>query len=166
VIGMLDQIQGLVRWVMLAVIALLVAACGWLYVSKASVQSQFAQYRAEVAQAKAKEEARAREAEHRLTVANERLTDELTKKDRLLAARDVAARRSDAGLRDEIARLNGRPAPENPDAAAAAGEARVARELLGACSQRYTELAREADELRDQVIGLQRFAADVCKAGQ
>lgn len=152
--------------VLIGLIALVTAIAGWLYVSKARVEVEFASFKASVATQVAEGQAKARDAERLLAKTTERLTDELTEKDRLLAARSAAARRSDAGLRDEIARLNARPIPSNPELAAAVEEARTARELLGACSERYTELARQADELRDQVIGLQRFATDICHAGE
>ena len=124
------------------------------YVGKTRVTIELAEYRLEVAQATAGAEAKARGREREMAKTNERLTDELTKKDRLLAARDAAARRSHAGLRDEIARLNARPTPSNPESAAFSDEARVARELLGSCSEEYRSVALEADGLRDQVSGL------------
>ena len=83
-------------------------------------------------------------------------------------ARDVAAAAAVRGLRNEVARLNSRPDPYAPgDAglAACAGEAATARELLGESSGAYQQLAEEADGLRDQVIGLQQFARDVCRTG-
>lgn len=131
----------------------------------AETRSEFSQYKAQAAEQQAQLVAKHRQVEVELSTRNERLIHELAEKDRQLAARAAAARRSDAGLRDEIARLNARPVPANPELAAAADEARAARELLGSCSQRYTELAREADELRDQVTGLQDFATNVCRAG-
>lgn len=136
------------------------------YVGKNSIITQFSAYKLEVAQATARQEAKARDTERKLATTNERLTDELTKKDRLLAARDAAARRSDAGLRDEIARLNARPAPSNPESAAFADEARLARELLGSCSEEYRGMALEADGLRDQVSGLHTYIEKVVQPGK
>lgn len=83
--------------------------------------------------------------------------------EREAASRDRAARaeRAVVGLRDTIARLNARPAPGNAEAAGYADEARVARELLGSCSKEYGSLAAEADQLRDQVIGLQQWVSHV-----
>ena len=83
-------------------------------------------------------------------------------------ARDVAAAAAVRGLRNEVARLNSRTRPyQAGDAglAACAGEAATARELLGESAGAYQELAGAADELRDQVVGLQDFAARVCRAG-
>lgn len=64
-----------------------------------------------------------------------------------------------AGLRDDIAVLNNRPqAGDASEASARAyAEAKIARELLGECSSRYSEVAGEAGELAKQVIGLQGF---------
>ncbi len=136
------------------------------YVGKIRVTVELAEYRLEVAQATFNEEAKARGREHELASTNERLNDELTKKDRLLASRDVAARRSDAGLRDEIARLNARAAPSNPESITYADEARLARELLGACAEEYRGVALEADKLRDQVSGLLTYIEKVVQPGK
>ena len=98
----------------------------------------------------------------------ERTAHEDAKREAARAARDAAAAAAVRGLRAEIARLNARPDPyQAGDAglAACAGEAATARELLGESSGAYQQLAAEADGLRDQVIGLQQFARDVCRAG-
>ena len=68
-----------------------------------------------------------------------------------------------------LARLKARPNPYtagDTGLAACAGEAATARELFGDSAEAYVELAAEADQLRDQVSGLQQFATDVCRAGQ
>lgn len=136
------------------------------YVGKTHVAAELATYRLEVAKATADQESLARTREHELTQTNERLTDELVKKDHLLVARDTAARRSDAGLRNEIARLNARVTPANPEASAYAHEARTARELLGTCSSEYRSLASDADELRNQVSGLHVYIEKVVQPGK
>ncbi len=151
-------------WALLAVVLIVFGATQ--YVGKYHALTALSTYRLEVVQATVTQEAKTRELEHELSQRNERLADELVQKEQRLAAATVAARRSDAGLRDEIARLNARHRPANPESAALADEARVARELLGACSQRYTSVAGDADELRDQVTGLQIFAKQVCQSIQ
>ncbi len=83
------------------------------------------------------------------------------------AAADSAAA-SLRSLRAELARLKSRANPyPTGDAglAACAGEAATARELFGESAEAYVDLAAEADQLRDQVAGLQQFAASVCHAG-
>ena len=98
----------------------------------------------------------------------ERTAHEDAKREAARAARDAAAAAAVRGLRAEIARLNARPDPYpagDAGLAACAGEAATARELLGESSGAYQQLAAEADGLRDQVIGLQQFARDVCRAG-
>lgn len=157
---------GIKDYLWAALVVALLAFGATQYVGKNSVAAELSTYKLEVAQSTAREEARARDKERQLATTNERLTDELTKKDRLLAARDAAARRSDAGLRDEIARLNARPAPSNPESAAFADEARLARELLGSCSEEYRSMALEADGLRDQVSGLLTYIEKVVQPGK
>ena len=98
----------------------------------------------------------------------ERIAHEDAKREAARAARDAAAAAAVRGLRAEIARLNARPDPYpagDAGLAACAGEAATARELLGESSGAYQQLAEEADGLRDQVIGLQQFARDVCRTG-
>lgn len=113
------------------------------------------------AQERAGTERAMRELGNAMAAQSERVADETDKKLAAERARSVRAERAVAGLRDEIARLNARPAPEDSRAAALAGEARVARELLGACAAEYQWLAGEADGLRIQVAGLQDRAASV-----
>ena len=97
----------------------------------------------------------------------ERTAHEDAQREAARRARDAAAAAAVRGLRAEVARLNSRPDPYAPgDAglAACAGEARAARELFGESAAAYSELAATADELRDQVTGLQDFARTVCGA--
>lgn len=110
-------------------------------------------------------EAEARQREQLMQRENERISHEASKREQRLAANSAAARSTVNGLRDDIARLNARPAPADPVAAANAGEASTARELLGACAAEHTSMAGEADQLRDQVIGLQDWVARVCQGG-
>lgn len=96
----------------------------------------------------------------------ERNADEQANREAARSQRDAALGRRLAGLRATIAALNRRPLPAPSDdagVAALAGEAATARELLGRCSERYRTVASAADELRDQVIGLQADAATVCR---
>lgn len=79
-------------------------------------------------------------------------------------ARTRDARRAADSLRDEVARLNSRPAPADPASAGYAHEAAVARELLGACVAEYQGVAADADGLRVQVEGLQGYAAAVSRS--
>jgi hypothetical protein len=150
-------------WAWAAALACSLALSGWLYVGKAMVESEFAGYRAEVAEAARKAESRARARERAMQKETERIAREQADKQEALVARAADADRAVAGLRDEVVRLNSRPAPAAADALAFAGEARTARELLGACAARYRGVAAAADGLRDQVSGLQDFVASVCK---
>lgn len=97
----------------------------------------------------------------------ERSADEDAKREAVRLARNAAAAATVRGLRADIARLNSRPDPYaagDAGIAACAREAATARELLGESSGAYQELAAEADQLRDQVTGLQDFAHNVCRA--
>lgn len=96
----------------------------------------------------------------------ERTAHEQATREKATLARAVAAERAAAGLRNEIAALNARPVPTNPELAALAREARTARDLLGGCSEAYRRVDGRAQALGDQVSGLQDFVATSCRAGQ
>lgn len=152
-------------WLYAAVCAALLVVAGVSYVSASRTSAAFADYRAQVAENTRTAEADARAREQDLQRKNERIARELAEREKELAARVAAAAHAVGVLRDYIAFLNARPAPADPGSAAFAREARAARELLAACSERYRAVATDAQGLSDQVTGLQRFAVEVCRAG-
>ena len=156
-----DLVPGFV-WAI--VCAVLLATTGTSYVRMKSAQSDLASYRAEVAENTAQAQAQARAQEQAMHQQAQRIAHDAAKKQTVLAARAATSDLIARSLRDEIDRLNARPAPADPGAAAHAREARTARELLGACADRYKDVARAADELRDQVTGLQDYTTTICKA--
>jgi murein L,D-transpeptidase YcbB/YkuD len=76
-----------------------------------------------------------------------------------LAAANSNLRGAVAGLRNTIAAINHSAKADGVTEASAGTDdaAKVARELLGECADRYIDVAREAGELAAQVIGLQGF---------
>ena len=97
--------------------------------------------------------------------AAEKVADEHAQRQAQTAVAIAAARTTERSLRAEIQRLNRRPQPYAADEsglAACTREATTARQLLGACSQRYTVLAADADGLRIQLLGLHQWVARVC----
>lgn len=162
----LDRLLAIKDRIALAVIVLLLAATGWLWIGKAGLERDLATHKQKVAEATLEGEKLARAVEQGNQIQITRIIRNEEDKRKVLTDRLARTDAVTHSLRDEISRLNARPVPEGAAAAAYAGEAGAARELLGACSQRYTDLAREAEELRDQVIGLQQFAINVCRAGQ
>ncbi|MGC4076272.1 MAG: hypothetical protein QM702_04420 [Rubrivivax sp.] len=91
----------------------------------------------------------------------ERNNDEQARLASARADRLAAARAESERLRDQLAERDAAaPVPEagDPGAVAAAREASTERELLGRCQARYLGLAERAEELRDQVTGLQADA--------
>lgn len=155
-----DMVPGWV-WALLLGLALLIS--GINYTRMAAAKMELANYKTEVAENTRKAEAEVRAKEQAMQKQTERIAHEAAKKQTVLVARAADADRAAGSLRDEIARLNARPAPADPELAAFAREASVARELLGACTAQYRGVAQAADELRDQVSGLQDYAANVCK---
>lgn len=96
----------------------------------------------------------------------ERNTDEQTRLAAERLARDGRAAAQLQRLLATIATLNRRELPGPTDdagVAALAREATTSRELLGRCAARYRSVAAGADELRDQVTGLQTDALTVCR---
>ena len=161
----MDRLLSLIPpWVPLAVIGVLVSLLGVQTVRLSWVEAEFATYKADVAENTRKAEAAARAKEKAMRADADRIANEQAEKQINLAAAAARADATAASLRDEIERLNASPAPTDPRAAALAREARTARKLLGACAERYRGLAKGANELRDQVSGLQDFATSVCHA--
>jgi len=124
-------------------------------------KAELATYRAEVAENTRKAEVAARAKETEMQVNVERIAQDAAKRETQLATRLASANRAAGGLRDEIDRLNARATPEDPGAATFFAEASTARKLLGACTEEYRFVARDADELRSQVTGLQDYVRSV-----
>jgi len=160
----MGRLLGLIPpWVPLAVVGVLVGLLGVQTVRLAWVQAEFASYQADVAENTRKAEAAARAKEKTMRADADRIANEQAKKEAELLARAEHADAVAGGLRDEIERLNAGPTPADSTAAALTGQARAARKLLGACANEYRRMAKDADELRDQVSGLQGYATTVCK---
>lgn len=155
-----DLVPGFV-WA--AICAALLLVSGVSYVRMINAKGELATYRAEVAENTRKAESAARDKERAMRTQVDRIANNAAKKQTELASRVADAAASAASLRDDIERLNARPAPTDAQSAAFAGEARIARQLLGSCTQEYRSVAQVADELRDQVTGLQDYATSVCK---
>lgn len=153
-----DFVPG-VLWAALLAVAVAAATVNQVRIS--GYKTQIAEMKAQAAEAAKQAEASARAKERQMQTEVERITEDAYKKQQELAARVAAASASVVSLRDTIVRLNSRPAPADPGAAAFAGEARAARELLGSCSAEYRSLAQDADGLRDQVIGLQQYITSI-----
>lgn len=116
------------------------------------------------AEALAKAVQAARDEERARAQQAERIADEMEQRHRATLDRALYAERAVQRLRDEIAALNSRDLPEDPGAAAAAREASAARNLLGECAARYRAVDERAQQLGDQVTGLQDFVRNVCPA--
>jgi ABC-type transporter Mla subunit MlaD len=153
----MNPIKDIALYIVAGLAALFMALAGWLYVSKAHVQTEFAQYKQQTAQGALEAEQLARKVEQGMQEQISRVIKNEQSKQKVLSDRADSLDAVNGGLRDEITRLNGRPAPTDATAAAYAGEARTARELLGTCANEYRTVAKEADQLRDQVSGLQNY---------
>jgi chromosome segregation ATPase len=147
----------------LAVALVTLALIGWYAhrMGANSVMAQWSKERQVQTEKLINEERQARAEERRRAKEAQRIIVEAAEAERTLLARAARAERTVGSLRDEIARLNARPAPASPQAASYFDEAGVARELLGACAEEYRGLAAEADGLRNQVTGLQQWVGHV-----
>lgn len=131
----------------------------------ARVQAEWTAEKLVISEQRVKDEQAARAEEQRRAKAVQAVVDEMAGREAVSRDRAARAERTVVGLRDEIARLNGRAAPSDPGAAGFAHEARVARELLGSCTKEYGSVAAAADQLRDQVTGLQGWARSITNQG-
>lgn len=149
-----------------------VVLCSWLYTSraaalvdKAKVETEFSEYRTQISNAALQQmEDHNRDALVRARN-NERIADADFKRAEEIQKQLAASATANRRLRDTIRDLENRPVPEDPSARAYAHEASVARGVVEQCSERYRWLDGEAKKLGSQVIGLQSFVVDVCKAG-
>lgn len=155
-----DLVPGFV-WA--AICAVLLLFTGVSYVRMTHAKAELAEYRTVVAENTRQAEAAARAKEQAMRNQVDRIANNAAKNQTVLAARVATTQLIAGQLRDDIERLNARPAPTDAESAAIAGEARTARKLLGACAEEYRSVAQAADELRDQVTGLQDYATSVCK---
>lgn len=157
---LLDAIPG---WVYAIIVAVALAVLAVTWVRLANTKAEFADFRREVEENTriAVEKARAEEQEKQRNA--EQIAIEGAKRQQALETRLARVNAAAAGLREQISALNARAAPADTEAAAYAREASAARELFGSCAEEYRDMARDADELRDQVIGLQDTLYKVCK---
>jgi hypothetical protein len=146
-------------WV--AVYLLLLAGAAALGYQNQRLEASLAKQRAISAEMLQAAEARARQIEQQMAAQTEKVANEVSMREQVLVGRAAAVERVNRGLRDEVARLNSRPAPANPESAAFADEASAARQLLGECADEYRAVATDADRLRDQVTGLQHYVRGV-----
>lgn len=171
-------------WAKLAALGLIVALIvgvlslvrsHYIGIGEANVQTKWDDANAKRAASDA-EAARRRDAAERAKEQSnqqeaERIANDQAQKQREQAAREQRADATVRSLRATIAQLN-QQRGELPASGASAGaatspdDASVARELLGSCAERYSAVAAAADQLRDQVGGLQSFVKNVCDAGQ
>lgn len=157
---LLDVIPGFV-WA--GICAFLLLFSGVAYYRMNSAKMELATYKADVAENTRKAEAQARAKEQAMRTQVDRIANNAAKKQTELAARAATSDVVNRELRDTVERLNARPAPTDAQSAAYAIEASTARKLLGSCTTEYRSVAQAADELRDQVTGLQDYATSVCK---
>lgn len=122
-----------------------------------------AQAAASAARLLAEQKERAKEQAHQQTA--ERIAHETAQREEVLRTAVASADARNHSLLRTIDQLNKRqPATGGTDmpgtgptgpTAACIGEATTARQLLGHCSERYAGVAADAEQLRNQVVGLQ-----------
>jgi len=151
-------------WAYVALIVVLLQTTSHFRMGMLQARADLATANAQTAQATANAQAAMRLTEQ----AAQKLTDQIAQDDhkrqttRLASA--AGADHSYAGLLNTIAAANARATSEGASAAASAEAATTARNLLGACAAEYRGVAKDADQLADQVTGLQAFAAKACRS--
>lgn len=159
-------------WIKALIVAALVAAAAfgvaqlrahWVAAGETRVQARWDQATAlAAAQAASAAKAQSREDLARFRNSERNADDqnrlELVRSTHLAAAR-AESERLRVALAERDAAASAVPQAGDPGAAAFAREAATARELFGRCQARYLAVAAAAEELRDQVMGLQADAA-------
>lgn len=131
-------------------------------------QAEAERARAAALQERADAERAAREEDQRKQAQAERIAHETAQREAGLRADLARLQSRQRELLDAIARRDAAAAAggdlsgaaAHPRAAAGADDA-TARQLLGVCGRRYSELGADAERLRLQVIGLQDYARAV-----
>lgn len=152
---MLKALEFLLRpWLWVLV---LLGGLAWSHMQTLKARTDLAEFKQQSAMQMARAQETARQIETKARHEAERIANEHAKALESVEARAAASRRSADGLRNVIAALNARPAPQDAAAAAFFAEVRTARELLATCADEYRTVAGEADRLSIQVTGLQDF---------
>ncbi len=151
---------------LLAGLLLAVAGLGLLLANEQSEHEKTKRVHAEeyreMANAVAEKTAELRAKDGQLALANKEITDGQIKLNSEKLARAADARRAVASLHATAEALGNRKRPDNPEAGRYFDEAATAGRLVGECSDRRTEVAEAATDLRNQVIGLQSYVLFVC----
>lgn len=158
-------------WIKALIVAALVAAAAfglaqlrahWVGVGEARVQARWDQATTQAVERAASAALEKNRDDLARFRASERNSDEQNRLEFDRSAHLAAARAESERLRSAIAERDAAasavPATGDPSVAAFAREAATARELLGRCQARYLGVAEAAEELRDQVTGLQADA--------
>ena len=142
-------------WALLALCGVLVALVGGVYTAGYSAGGT-AKQSAYDATLRAEEQRNAA-LERLLLQKVERVAEDAANEQRILLERLTAAGLSNDRLRDAI-----RSADSNTDTSTSSGfDAVTARALLANCAGKYRDMARTADELRANVLGLQAYVRGV-----
>jgi chromosome segregation ATPase len=152
----LDIIPG---WIWAIFCIALAAIAGVNTIHAKLVQTEYAKYKSQVAQQMLEAERNARQTETKLRNEVERIAANAQQRQQQQARRIADVDRALDGLRKQIAVLNADAVPADSVAAPVADAAATARELLGSCATEYREVAAVADQLKDQVTGLQEYAS-------
>lgn len=137
----------------------------WLVVILALVANTFrdranlAKVKADLATATQKADREQRDKEQALQTQADRVAHDDQTRQTTRLANAVGVDRAGDSLRSTIAHANASATSKAPDVAALIADATTARDLLGQCSSEYASVAKVADQLSDQVTGLQDFVA-------
>lgn len=106
----------------------------------------------------------AREREQALNQARQKAEERYVEEKRLAAVAADRARAELDGLRDTLYALDAPAAGQDPAAACRTDAGALERQLLGQCASALVGVAGEADRLAAQVLGLQGYVREVCRA--
>ena len=144
-------------WAWAYVVAALVILAGIATLQANHARTELANLKAELATATQKADREQRDKEQALQTQADRVAhdDQTRNTQRLTTAADLDF--AALSLRGAIDSANARAAREATDVATLIADATIAREILGQCSERYSVVAKAADQLSDQVTGLLDF---------
>lgn len=147
------------RWILLYLVGSLTLLFGLAVLQRNIARTELANLKAEVAAATQKADREQRDKEQALQTQANRVAHEDQTRQTTRLAHAVGVDRAVDSLRSTIDRTNASATRQAPDVAALAADAITARYLLRQCASEYSSVAKVADQLSDQVTGLQDFAA-------
>lgn len=152
-------------WIAAALVAILAFTHFYAYrLGRIAVQAKWNQQIAEQREQIIKAQQTVREVEQKLVMARQESERQYVEQKQVAAASAAATELQLRRLRDQLAARDRAAAKAAASSSRTDGSASQERDLFGKCADALVGLAKDADGLNAQVIGLQGYVKNVCQA--